>query len=282
MRILFFCAPSDKPYLPRIKKYVGSANVYLSFSFSMLTELVIKAKEHKADWVCTTRKDILDALCKAEGYDSREDISLYDYVGSVFVYKGINILILPPLITLVASSTGPFIFERMMNKITKPAAWFEPTEFAFLLAGPENYEILYEQLTKAWAIAVDIETIPEDKVIKEVGYTGIFWNEDKKRFETLTFVVELKTDFDLVWIRKFNSLPAPKIGQNFKYDLAYLLRYDALPDNYLSDTITLFHCYYCELPKDLVFQSSFFIKIFKYWNHEAASANAYTRLQYNA
>lgn len=282
MNVLFFCSPADKPYLHRIKKYVASANVYLSFSFSMLAELAIKAREHKAEWVCVTRKDILDALCKAEGYDSREDISLYDYVGSVFVYKGINILILPPLITLVASSTGPFIFERMVKKITKPAEWFQPTEFAFMLAGPENYEVLYDQFKAAWAIAIDVETDPAEKIMKEVGYTGIFWSEEKKRFESLTFVIELKEAFDLVWVRKFNTLPAPKIGQNFKYDLAYLLRYDALPVNYLWDTITLFHGFYCELPKDLGFQSAFFIRIFKYWKHEAASADAYTRLQYNA
>ena len=57
----------------------------------MLAELAIKAKQQKADWIVSTRYDILAALCKAEGYDSREDINLYDYVGSVFNYKGLKI-----------------------------------------------------------------------------------------------------------------------------------------------------------------------------------------------
>lgn len=281
MNILFYIANADKPYLFRLQKYLSAHDVWLSNSFSMLTELSIKAKEKKADWVITTRYDILQALCKAEGYDSREDINLYDYVGSVFIYKGIKILIQAPLQQLVVSSTGPFIFERMLSKVLHPEKWFKQTEFNFQLATPENLPDLYETFQSAWAIAIDIETLPEEKMMKECGYTGLFWNKEKKEFTSVSFTIEVTDMFMLSWVRKFNLLPAPKIGQNFKYDLAYLLRYDALPCNYYWDTITLFHCYYAELPKDLGFQSAFFLKDFKYWKHESGAADKFTQLQYN-
>jgi DNA polymerase I-like protein with 3'-5' exonuclease and polymerase domains len=284
MNILFYISNADKPFLARLQKHLRGHDVWLANSFSMLAELVIKAKEKKADWIVTTRKDILDALCKAEGYDSREDINLYDYVGSIFHYKGIKILIQAPLQQLVVSSTGEFIFGRMIKKITQPAMWIEPTEFNFIVATAENLPKLYEQFQNAWAIAIDIETNPDEMVMKECGYTGLFWDQATKKFTSITFTIELTEQtgmFMLAWIRKFNQLPAPKILQNGKYDLAYFLRYDALFDNYLWDTINIFHSYYTELPKDLGFQSAFFIRDFKYWKHEVGSADSYTRLQYN-
>lgn len=281
MNILFYINPADKPYLARLQKHLHGHDVWIINSFSMLAELAIKARQQKAEWIVSTRYDILAALCKAEGYDSREDINLYDYVGSVFNYKGLRILIQAPLQQLVVSSSGEFIFGRMIKKITAPTGWFEPTEFNFTIADASSLESLYEKFQSAWAIAVDIETDPSLLVMKECGYTGLFWDATARKFTSISFTIELTDMFMLTWIRKFNKLPAPKILQNGKYDLAYLLRYDALIDNYLWDTINLFHCYYAELPKDLGFQSAFFLRDFKYWKHESGSADSYTRLQYN-
>lgn len=281
MNILFYINNGDKPYLPRLKKHFPSANIWLLNSFSMLAEIAIKAKEKQATWVITTRLDILEALCKQEGYDSRKGISLEDYVGSIFTYKGLQVLIQNPLEALVKRADGDFIFARMASKITKPGDWFPTTEFKWALGSPANYESYYESFAAAYAIAIDIETIPEDKVITEVGYTAIFWDAATKNFLTESLTIPLEDEYALAWIRKFNQLPAPKILQNGKYDLAYLLRYNALFDNYLWDTINIFHCYYAELPKDLGFQSAWFIKDFKYWKHEHSSTDKMAKYRYN-
>ena len=281
MNILFYMNSADKPYLPRLKKHMGAHNVWLFNSFSMLIELSMKAKEKRAEWIVTTRYDILEALCKYEGYDSRKGISIYDYVGSVFEYKGIKILIQAPLETLIKAADGEFIFARMISKITRPKDWFQTTQFNWCLGTPDKLETLYTEFQAAYAIVVDIETLPEDKVMTEVGYTGVFWNETTRNFTISSFTIPLDGGYALSWIRKFNKLPAQKILQNGKYDLAYLLRYDCLFDNYLWDTINLFHSYYAELPKDLGFQSAWFIRDFKYWKHESSSTDALAKYKYN-
>ena len=281
MNVVFYLNLADKPYLFRLKELTKSTNVWLAQTFSVLLEAKIKATNHDAKWVVTTRHDMLAALCKEEGYDSRKEINLWDYVGSIFHYKGINFLILPPLDSLVKDPAGEFIFKRAYSKIAEPKAWFPQTAFNFQPATPASLPALYESFKSCFAIAIDIETIPEHKLMKEVGYTGIFWGEASKSFTTTSFTLEVTTPFMLAWVRQFNLLPAPKIGQNFKYDLAYLLRYDALPVNYLWDTLTLFHCYYAELPKDLGFQSAFFIRDFKFWKHMSSASDAETKLLYN-
>lgn len=54
------------------------------------------------------------------------------------------------------------------------------------------------------------------------------------------------------WIRKFCSLPNPKVMQNGLYDMQYLLdAFDIRPVNVLHDTAILQHALQPELPKDL-------------------------------
>lgn len=64
--------------------------------------------------------------------------------------------------------------------------------------------------------------------ITEVGYTAVWFTDSGIR--THSCVIELDSMSRLSIVRLFNQLPATKIMQNGKYDLAYLARYNAAPE----------------------------------------------------
>ena len=82
-------------------------------------------------------------------------------------------------------------------------------------------------------------------------------------------MIPATSEFYVAWIGKFNSLPAPKVYQNGKYDISYLCRYNLPVTNWRFDTAVAMHCWYSELPKDLAFLNAFLVRECRYWKHEA-------------
>lgn len=76
-------------------------------------------------------------------------------------------------------------------------------------------------------------------------YTRNYWPTP---YEEMTAWRWIKHDME----RPDNSI----LGQNFMYDIQYMLRYGIKPRNFIDDTMLMHHSAYSELPKDLGFLGS--------------------------
>jgi DNA polymerase I-like protein with 3'-5' exonuclease and polymerase domains len=242
-----------------------------------LTEIVLHCQKKNISAVICTQISVLKKL------SGREKPSLDNFAGSLFTYKGIEFVFVPPLAQLVSVNYGPFLFTRYISKVGNPDAWRKATPFVWSICDPSNIADEFAYLESAIAIAVDIETIKEPLAIKEIGFTAILGSTE---LATRSIVIDLTNtedaEFMWAWIRRILSLPIPKIFQNGKYDIAYLSRFGASVSHYFYDPKNFFHCYYCELPKDLAFINAFFVRESVYWKDMGGSADKHTRLEYNA
>jgi DNA polymerase I-like protein with 3'-5' exonuclease and polymerase domains len=183
---------------------------------------------------------------------------------------------------LVTVPYAKFVAKRLITKLTSPAKWYVPTVFnGFDILAPANEAEFYTLFQTHSLISIDVETVRQDAQIKCLSYTGFKIDTAKGAYVSHTVVLPLNSDYALATMRKWNLLPAPKVGQNFKYDLAYFARYNAPVHNYLYDTATLFHCWNSELPKDLGFLNSFFIREAVYWKDLAETNDLYEYYRYN-
>lgn len=282
MNILLYITSFDKQYINCLRGMYDGHKVSPKIGHHSLQAVAVEAIRHKCKHVITSDPALLKDLALREGWDgSGERPSLDSFQGSIFHYQGLEILITNPLKQIYSVNQGKFIYKRFISKITAPSKWFETTQFTWEEAKEETIEALYERFKSAIYIAIDIETIRELNKIDCVSYCGVWWNEAEKKFETHTIAFFVTDMFWVAWMRKFNSLPAEKIFQNGKYDNTYFYLYNALPTNWLWDTINLFHSYYSELPKSLAFQSAFFVRDFFNWKFESDLGKG-AKLQYNA
>ncbi len=259
-------------YATNFKALVGQAKIYVRTDdeFPVLTGVTLWAKQRGISGIFCTRSDILKKLVHLEG--QRKDPSLDDYQGSYFKHDGIEWVFLNPLEHLVKVNYAPFLFKRFMSKLLSPDKWCAVPEFNYRLYEPGNFEATFAEFREAAVIAIDIETRP-DLTISCVGYTAVFFSGNPCRISTLTYVIPLENMYALTCVRKLNALPQPKVFQNGKYDCAYLSRYNAVPECYLFDTANAMHCWYAELPKDLGFVQSFFVRTAAYWKDLSQTGN---------
>lgn len=281
--LLFLGNWDDKEYAPRLKPLVGNATVFTLFTpVGTLAEVVMYCKKRNITGVFSTNRTILLKLLAAMG-NPREKASLNDYQGSYFKHQDIEFVFINPLKQLLTVSYGTFVARRFISKLVTPHAWNKNPGFKFEILEAKNYEKIFAQYTDAIAIAVDIETLKENLRIRCIGYTALFLDRTTGEFTTHSCVLKIDTMFAVSIMRKFNAeLKAPKVLQNGKYDLSYLARYNAQIYNYLWDTVNMFHCWYAELPKDLAFLQSFFVRESMYWKDLADSSDEFEYFRYNA
>lgn len=281
--LLFLGTEADKNYMPRLKPMVGSATVYtLIAPVSTLAEVVLYCQKRNITGVFTTSVSILQKLIGTIK-EVKKNPSLDSYAGSYFLYKGIEFVFIHPLEQLFTVPYGSFLTRRFISKLVSPSKWMQVPEFNWTVLNESNIQSVFESYRNAFAIAVDIETVKEDLAIRCIGYTAIWIGTKSGRISTHSCVLPLNSSFALAWMRKFNwELTAPKVTQNGKYDIAYLLRYNAPLYNWMWDTANMFHAYYAELPKDLGFLSAFFIRKAMYWKDLADTDDLYEYYRYNA
>lgn len=287
--ILFWGTADDKNYLTYLKPCVGSATVFLRLEeVIVLNTVQVYCHQKKINRVLTTS---ISMLRKLLNWNKTKAPSLKDYAGSHFVIKGykpedsdIEIVFIQPLKQLVTVTFGRFMATRQISKLTTPAKWFVPPAFlGYKLLTPASEEALYATFSRAFLIAVDVETVREDAQIKCLAYTSFAYDTTHiSGMKSTSVVLALDSDFALAIMRKWNSLPAPKVMQNGKYDAAYFFRYSAPLYNYLYDTANFFHSWYSELPKDLGFLNSFFIREATYWKDLADTSDLDVYYRYNA
>jgi DNA polymerase I-like protein with 3'-5' exonuclease and polymerase domains len=282
---LFLGTEEDKAYLPHIKSMFGGMPVfYILDQIELLTHLQLYCSKKNITAVVSTNIHILTRLLALEG-NIKINPSLDEYAGSLFEYKGIEILFVPPLDHIHTVSYGKWYLERMISKVTKPESWPEASAFSWTLLDAENVAHWESRLSHADLIAIDIETFRENLCIRCIGYTAIFFNTPGSglpNIETKSFVLPIDSEFALAYMRKINANKVAKIFQNGKYDNAYLLRYNAPVNNWLWDTQYLFHSWYSELPKDLAFLNAFFLRKVVYWKDLAETKNLFDYYRYNA
>ena len=282
MNCLFLGTPEDKVYVPHLKGSFGGHTTYVCLEpFTMLSQLEMYARSKNITNIVSTNTAILSKLLELEG-NSKTNPKLSDYAGSLFQYKTLEIVFIAPLKQLFTVPYGKFIADRFISKVAAKSAWSEPSEFKWDILSASNITEYYERLEDAIAIAVDIETFKHNLAIRCIGYTGIFIERTTNVLTTVSLVLPIDSEWSLAWMRKFNSLPAPKIFQNGKYDNAYLLRYNAAPYNWLWDTAHIFHSWYSELPKDLAFLNAFFLRKVVYWKDLAETNDLKEYYRYNA
>lgn len=276
MKLFFLGTAEDASYLPRLKACVGSAQVAYSLEpISTWIEVKKHCESKGITQIFSTSTALLKILLHRQ--NEKKNPSLDNYAGSIFLRDGFEILFINPLPHLIKVSYGTFLTRHYLTKFTSPNEWPTIGAFSWCIGTPANLESAHDKYKEAILISEDIETYKENLAIRCVGYTAVFPD-----LSTHSIVIPCDSDYNLSWIRKFNDLPAPKIFQNGKYDLAYLSRYNAVPFNYLFDTATFFHAWYSELPKDLAFLQSFCVRNSMYWKDLAETNDLVEYYKYNA
>lgn len=275
--ILFYGTEEDRENLPYIKPYIGTHKCYvLTKPITTLYEIESYCKDRGITGVLTTSPAL---LAKLAGRD--KDVSLDAFSGSYFERGGIEYVILNPLEQVHTVPYGKFLLERFTSKITKPEKWLAAPKFQWrVIKNEADFQFAFEWLSDSILVGTDIETFSDPLSIRCVGYTGLKISSSGE-LSTFTFVVPLSGEWELAVVRKLNDTAAPKALQNGKYDHSYLARYDAPVHNWQWDTATMMHSWYCELPKDLGFLQSFFVREAAYWKDLADSSDLEQYYLYN-
>lgn len=279
---LFLGTQEDIPYIPHLKGMFGGVTTFVvTVPWKLLFELehYCKRPDKNITRVVSTNTIILSALLARDG-NIKTDPSLADYQGSLFDYRGIEIVFISPLKQLFSVSYGKFIAERFISKVISPTKWRESSKFQWAMLTPENYAEALNYANLSSAIATDIETFRNPLSIRCIGYT--FLDISGNVPVTRSYVLPLDSEWALAAMRQINQVPVPKIFQNGKYDVSYLLRYNAIPTNWYWDTAHLFHSWYSELPKDLAFLNAFFLRKVVYWKDLAETSDIREYYRYNA
>ncbi len=281
--LLFLGTEEDKSYRANLKGCIGTANVACIWSeVDSLTEVTFFCKQRGITGVICTQEGILIKLLAKLG-NHKKHASLDNYQGSYFTSGGIEFVFLAPLKQLQTVPYGSFIAKRFCSKLTAPQTWNAVPSFNWEMLNATNHERIFHLYQSAIAIAVDIETFKDPLAIRCVGYTALFLDASSGKFSTHSCVIPLDSLFNLAVVRKFNwELKAPKVLQNGKYDCSYLARFNAPLYNYLWDTANMFHSWYSELPKDLAFMGSFFLRESMYWKDLSETKDLHEYYRYNA
>jgi DNA polymerase I-like protein with 3'-5' exonuclease and polymerase domains len=277
--LLFLGTQSDKPFLPKLKSCAGSAKVFLSTEpISTLFEVETFCKKRGITGVITTSPTLLSKLLPFSG--SSKAPSVDNFAGSLFTKNSIEYVIVHPLEHTITVPYGEFLLKRYTSKLVFRDKWPQIPNFNWTILTQSNIEIEYAKAQSAHLCAVDIETYRENLAIRCIGFTTLTLNNGV--YSSRSTVLPLDSDWAVAWASKFCGTSTPKILQNGKYDINYLMRYGIILINYAWDTATLMHSWYSELPKDLASLSAFFVRESMYWKDMAETNDLHEYYLYNA
>lgn len=277
--IIFHITTEDTSYLGFLKPILsGRAHTVIDNTVpTVVTEFQMKSKQRGGATIVSTSQKLL-ALLLPDAKNPR----ISEYAGSMIRWKDVTFLFVDPLANLVTVPEGKFILKRFLDKVLSPGSWIVEPEFKWELFTPARLEVLYEFFDRSLLTAIDIETRvgDPDRVITCISFTGMQLRGG--RMTTMTVVVPADDMYNILFIRLMCSSPAPKVLQNGKYDIAYLLRYNCPITNYSFDTINLFHSWLSELPKDLGFISAFMLRNYVFHKNDGKTGDKMDYYQYNA
>lgn len=284
--ILYHTADDEK-FLPLLKPMlIGHRTVLRKEIPLSATQIEIDFKNTGAVG-CMSTSPLMLQMCL--GWKGRKQPSLNDFFGSIISlnrklepFKNpMEVLFLNPLMNIVTTNAGRFLFSRFISKLTSPDKWFFPSEFIWDEITPQNFQEVLKDVQSAEMVAVDIETDRERRAITLCSWTSLRW--DKHGIPvTMSWVLEIKDTWAVAAMRTLNATPPQKVLQNGKYDSAFFFRYSAPLYNYMWDTINAMHCWYSELPKRLDFTAAFLLRNVQFWKDEGKTGNRTDALRYNA
>jgi DNA polymerase I-like protein with 3'-5' exonuclease and polymerase domains len=269
------------------------------------------AKKLQVDAIILSHPKLLKSITLRELGPTRVSDSLQNWSGASFTIDGLKIIISRPFAQLVQLRESEFLLRWYVRKHFLPQYPDVPEmKWQKTDASQHNITNLYEKMKSSIYIAVDIETyrkpvneklLAEAKakgwpvdglganmklqtasnknstksgycvpIITMIGYCGLFKDENGK-LDSFAVVLNINTMADIKWMRKFNALPQPKICQNGGYESTHLIRYNAPLYNWTCDTFHLMHSWFAELPRNLSFISSMFMKNYQYWKDQAGT-----------
>lgn len=285
-RLLFLGTKADVPYAHKLKAMVRTSDVFvITEQPTTLAEIELYCQKKEITGIFTTSSWLLSRLMPTKDW-GKSLPSLDNYAGSHFITpKGVEVVAIHPLEQLLTVPYSPYITERFISKLTAPQEWDAlrlPTlkQFNWKLVTSTNWEEIYETLAAADHIAVDIETIKDPLTVTCIGWAAISFKGGS--ISVSCFVLPFDSEFAISIARRFASIEVPKILQNGKYDISYLLRFGIILWGYMWDTATMFHAWLAELPKDLAFQSAFLIRDGRYWKDLAKTDDKMEYYKYNA
>lgn len=285
MNILFLGTNEDNPYLFKLREAIGAGHktrVNLT-QVQMLSEVTMICKQYGIDSVITTQKSLIPRLASTA---SSKEQTIDNYAGSLLkdTKSGISYLFVNPLKQCVTLPYGQFMLNRYVSKLVAPSKWLGTDKFNWKLCEGKEFANCYTELTNDNNLfcSIDIET-RKDLSISSISYTIV-----TKYLTTSTYVIPLpyglsveEYEYRFAWIEKFNATSIPKLGQNFKYDIAYLNLFGCPVTNWLFDTAVCHHSWYAELPKDLGTIGAFYIRESCFWKNEG-DGNEWDGYNYNA
>ena len=289
MKILFIGDESgeDRRHLDALARCPSLIGHELKMAFRRFdnaTEAALLAKKNGIDAIISTQPSLLEAaLNRLPDYippPNRKQISLDDYAGSwIDMPYGIPLIPINPLEHTQTVRHAKFLLDRFISKLTKPEKWRQEPDFIWKQVTEQNFKECMNVIEAADLLAIDIETPgDEDRRIKLVGYCAYSHATGKAE----CFVVH----FNAVWAWRFvqqaNRSRAQKIFQNGLYDNSYFARWNAMPTNWLWDTLILQHCWYSELPKRLDFIAAFAVRKSRFWKNDGKTGSLEDEMRYNA
>ena len=141
---LFLGSHADIEYLQHIKSMFSGVTTYtVCEPVTLLTHLEMYCTKKGITRVVSTSHAILMKLLALEG-NQKDKVSLEDYAGSLFSYKGIEIVFIQPLAQLLTVSYGRFVTSRYISKVIRPEEWPEASEFKWDILTPVNIESYYQ------------------------------------------------------------------------------------------------------------------------------------------
>lgn len=281
--LCFYGTHADKEYLPFLKGCTGGYTCFVQLTkVTTITEILMYCKPRGVTGIISTS---LPLLVKLLNWTERKAPSLADYAGSMFfIGEGedkIEIVFIAPLKNMTTVTYGKFLAKRYVSKLVKKDSWMDKIPHTWKVVYPEDVDSTLCDLSKAFLIAVDIETFKDNARIRCVSFTGFFFANGG--IYAQSYVLPIDSDFNHAVLKKLCwELKAPKVFHNGKYDINYLLRFNCIPYNYAFDTINLMHSWYSELPKTLAVTNAFCMRESRYWKDMSKTQDLQEYYHYNA
>lgn len=296
MRVLVNYSKSDKPHLAQLAHILRNAGVTALSTVKDLTigELLEQAKQTSCDAILCCNEQTLRYLVPGENpsVDKWRGSRLNFSVPTIIINKLEHIRTVPH---------GDWLLQQDIRKLK--GTLFPATTFGYqVLDDTYKFPLALAELSKAIAIAYDVETKTLGKIVKEkeqevrladeapkevgatlitcASWTGIYADGTLRTYvlPLIDFGVDhWKDDRDyakaLRLLKLINGLPAPKIMHNGMYDCTHSLIYHAPPLNFCYDTMGMAHAEFSELPKTLDFVASYLLYDYIFWKDDSEAAS---------
>ena len=180
--------------------------------------------------------------------------------------------------------TGSWIFKQDLQKLKRWLAGQQRHQPKFSYTVCDTRESLHDlesAADRSILIGTDIETSGGGKNVKITcsGYTCVLPNGVVHTF-VIPFVDTtqkngcfwcdpLDEEYAMLKMKAVHANPVPKVAQNGSYDSTHVITYHMPYNNYIGDTLHLFHSIYMESPKKLDFITSLCLDFYRFWKDES-------------